>query len=224
MHVVLFDIDGTLLTTGGAGQRAMERALASEFGVAAPTEDIPAAGRTDWAITYDLLKFHRIENSAAIRNRFTSAYFSALPETLAELNGRVLPGVVELLEELHSRENVRLGLLTGNFREGARLKLKHYGIDHYFRFGGYGDEHHSRDDVAHLAYAACHEHAGTQVAVDRVWVIGDTPADVACGRAIGANVVAVATGIFSYDELAATRPDFLFHDLSDPSPFLSRLV
>lgn len=224
MHVVLFDIDGTLLTTGGAGQRAMERALENVLGVTAPTDHIPAAGRTDWAITTDLFKFHNIERDDAIWNRFTDAYFSALPATLTELNGRVLPGVREILEDLHHRDNVCLGLLTGNFREGARLKLQHYGIDHYFRFGGYGDAHHSRDDVAHLAYRESHEHAGAKVATDRVWVIGDTPADVTCGRAIGANVVAVATGIFTYEQLEATRPDFLFRDLSDPSPFLARLT
>ncbi|MBX3444971.1 MAG: haloacid dehalogenase-like hydrolase [Planctomyces sp.] len=223
MRVVLFDIDGTLLLSGGAGQRAMERALEQEFQVTRPTEDIPAAGRTDWAIVADLFRFHGIENSSAHWQRFVAAYLRQLPAALAELDGCVLPGVVALLEQLHPREDVRLGLLTGNLREGAWLKLKHYDIDHYFSFGAFGDAHHSRDDVAQLAFAECHKLAGSPMDADRVWVIGDTPADVACARAIGANVVAVATGIFSYDELERTRPDCLLHDLSDPAPLLSLL-
>jgi phosphoglycolate phosphatase len=224
MRVVLFDIDGTLLLTGGAGQRAMERALAAEFGVTRPTEDIPAAGRTDRAITADLLRFHNIEDTPDTWDRFSREYFRQLPLALAELDGRLLPGVEELLSVLDAREDVALGLLTGNFREGAWLKLKHYRIDHYFEFGAFGDDHHSRDDVAHLAFADSHRHVGLPVAAERVWVIGDTPSDVTCARAIGANVVAVATGMFSYEELERTRPDCLLRDLSDPSPFLSRLL
>jgi phosphoglycolate phosphatase len=224
MRVVLFDIDGTLLLTGGAGQRAMERTLAAAFGVTRPTEDIPAAGRTDRAITVDLFRFHGIENTPETWDRFSSEYYRQLPIALAELDGKLLPGVENLLELLDARDDVALGLLTGNFREGAWLKLKHYRIDHYFEFGAFGDDHHSRDDVAHLAFADSHRHVGLPVAADRVWVIGDTPADVTCARAIGVNVVAVATGIFSYEELERTKPDCLLHDLSDPAPFLSRLL
>jgi phosphoglycolate phosphatase-like HAD superfamily hydrolase len=224
MLVVLFDIDGTLLLTGGAGQRGMEQALASEFGITRPTENIPAAGRTDWAITTDLFRFHGIEPSEANWSKFTAAYFEALPKVLGEREGTVLPGIVELLEILQARDDVRLGLLTGNFEQGAWLKLKHYAIDHYFRFGAFGDIHHSRDDVAHLAFAESHRHVGAPVSADRVWVIGDTPADVTCARAIGAKVAAVATGMFSLEELASTQPDCLFQDFSDPQPLLDRLI
>jgi phosphoglycolate phosphatase-like HAD superfamily hydrolase len=224
MLIVLFDIDGTLLTTGGAGQRAMERALAGEFGITRLTENILAAGRTDWAISNDLFRFHGIEFNLEAWERFQAAYFKQLPLALAEKDGTILPGVIELLDALHARDDVRLGLLTGNFREGAWLKLRHYEIDHYFEFGAFGDEHHSRDDVAHLAFAESHRHLGAPISADRVWVIGDTPADVACARAIGANVAAVATGIYSYEELEQTRPDCVFHDLSNPQPLLSRLI
>lgn len=224
MRVVLFDIDGTLLLTGGAGQQAMERALALEFGVTRPTENIAAAGRTDRAITSDLFQFHGIENTPEIWDRFEQAYYRQLPQALAELDGEVLPGIRELLDTLHQNENITLGLLTGNFQEGAWLKLKHYRIDHYFQFGGFGDHHHSRDDVAHLAFSETHRHVGLPVDAERVWVIGDTPADVTCARAIGARVAAVATGIFSYEELAQTQPDCLLHDLSNPAPLLAQLI
>ena len=223
MHVILFDIDGTLLLTGGAGQKGMERALASAFGITRPTKDIAAAGRTDFAITSDLFEFHGINKTPEAWSQFSTEYFRQLPIALAELDGSVLPGVREILDVLHAREDVRLGLLTGNFEEGAWLKLKHYQLDHYFRFGAFGDHHHCRDDVAHVAYEASHRHVGLPVAADRVWVIGDTPADVACARAIGANVVAVATGMYSYDELVPTSPDLLLHDLSDPETLLARL-
>ncbi len=224
MHVILFDIDGTLLLTGGAGQRGMERALEKVFGVTKPTENISAAGRTDFAITHDLFEFHDIDDTPDAWRNFSAEYFRQLPMALAELDGTVLPGVREILDVLHSRDDVKLGLLTGNFEAGAWLKLKHYGIDHYFKFGAFGDSHHCRDDVAKIAYAATHLHCGSTIAAERVWVIGDTPADVACARAIGANVVAVATGMFTYDELAPTSPDLLLHDLSDPETLLARLV
>jgi len=224
VNVILFDIDGTLLLTGGAGQKGMERALEKVFGITRPTEDIPAAGRTDFAITHDLFEFHGIDSTPEAWTQFSSEYFRQLPLAMAELDGSLLPGVRDILEILHARKDVRLGLLTGNFEAGAWLKLKHYGIDHYFQFGAFGDSHHSRDDVAKLAYEATHRHCGSPIAADRVWVIGDTPADVACARAIGANVVAVATGVYSYDELAPTSPDLLLHDLTDPETLLSRLI
>ncbi len=219
MHVVLFDIDGTLLLSGGAGQRAMERALASALQVTAPTEDIPAAGRTDRAITRDLFRFHGIDETPEARERFVNAYYTHLPETLQELDGCLLPGVVPLLELLSARDDICLGLLTGNFRRGAKLKLAHYQIDKHFRFGGFGDDHFHRDDVARAAVAEA-TRALSSASPVRYWVVGDTPADVQCGRAIGAEVVAVATGIFSRDELAATSPDHLFDDLSKPDMLL----
>lgn len=223
-YVCLFDIDGTLLSTGGAGQRAMERALESAFGVANRDHDIPAAGRTDRAIIADLFAHHRLEHRPEIVEQFLAAYVRHLPETLAELDGRVLPGILELLDALAGRGDVALGLLTGNFAEGARLKLVHYGLDHHFRFGGYGDAHLDRDDVARAALAEARRFLDRDVSPDHLWVIGDTPSDVKCARAIGARAVAVATGIFSYEELEATGPDHLFRDFRDPAALLAHLL
>jgi phosphoglycolate phosphatase-like HAD superfamily hydrolase len=221
--VCLFDIDGTLLNAGGAGQRAMERALTDLFGVPDPNEDIPAAGRTDRAITSDLFSHHGLSPTIDEWQQFQRVYFGHLQRTLTELNGVLLPGVVPLLDLLAQRDDVTLGLLTGNFREAARLKLAHHAIDEHFEFGGYGDHHHDRDDVARVAYGEACRHLGRDVPRESVIVIGDTPSDVKCARSIGARVVAVATGMFDFETLARTEPDALYQDLSDPSPFLALL-
>lgn len=222
--VCLFDIDGTLLSSGGAGQHAMEQALLRVFDVTGPYEDIPAAGRTDRAIMTDLFRHHRIEASTENWNIFLEEYIRQLPLSLAAMKGQVLPGIVDLLDELALAEAVDLGLLTGNFRRGADLKLRHYQIDHHFRFGGYGDDDFDRDDVARRALADACSHLRRDIDGDAVWVIGDTPSDVKCGRAIGAKVIAVATGIFTADELATCEPDVLLDDFSDVTSVLRHFV
>jgi phosphoglycolate phosphatase-like HAD superfamily hydrolase len=132
----------------------------------------------------------------------------------------VCPGVPALLDALAADARLAVGLLTGNIREGARLKLGHFDLFHHFAFGGFGDEHFERDDVAREALAAIRVHVNRHHQADRVWVIGDTPLDVKCARAIGARAVAVATGWHSAAELEATVPDLLLNDLSDPSDLL----
>ncbi|MFG0296017.1 MAG: HAD family hydrolase [Maioricimonas sp. JB045] len=222
-YVCLFDIDGTLLNTGGAGQAAMERALEAAFGLVDLNHDIPAAGRTDRAITSDLFAHHGIELHDESWNSFVTTYVENLRTALADLTGTVLPGIVELLDDLSSHDDVSMGLLTGNFEQGAWLKLSHYQLDHHFAYGGFGDDHHDRDDVARTAYAEACRHLGRDVGREQVWVIGDTPSDIRCARAIGANVIAVATGIYSAEELAAAEPDHLVADFSDPGMLLARL-
>lgn len=222
--VCLFDIDGTLLNSGGAGQHAMERALAEVFGVTGPYTDIPAAGRTDRAITTDLFAHHGLVPGEADWDRFLRAYLGYLPESLTAMNGAVLPGVAALLEQLSRREEVALGLLTGNLREGALLKLRHYALDHHFPFGGYGDDHHDRDDVARSAWAAAAAYLCAELNAERVWVIGDTPADVRCARAIGARAMAVATGLFRAADLESSRPDALYESFADVEGVVRRLV
>jgi len=221
--VCLFDIDGTLLSSGGAGQRAMERALTDVFGVPNPCEEIPAAGRTDRAITHDLFTHHGLSPTVEQWERFQSVYFGHLQTTLSELQGMVLPGVVSLLDHLATRPDVTLGLLTGNFREAARIKLEHHSIDRHSAFGGYGDHHHDRDDVARVALSEACRHLGRDIDPRTVCVIGDTPFDVKCARAIGARAIAVATGMFTAAELALTQPDEMYVDFSSPDLFLSRL-
>ena len=222
MHVVLFDIDGTLVKSGGAGKAAMEAALASAFAVPADTAGVPFTGRTDRAIGRDLFQHHGIEPSAANWDRFLGDYLGHLPGCLTRHTGCVLPGIAGLVALLAARPDVLLGLLTGNIRAGARLKLAHFELFHFFRCGGFGDQHFDRDDVARDALADVRRH---HPAVDpaRVWVIGDTPLDVQCARAIGARAAAVATGWHSAAELAAAGADLALQDLADPSPLLAMI-
>ena len=222
MHICLFDIDGTLLDSGGAGQRSILHMLEEEFQVSAPVEGIPTAGRTDHAIMVDLFKYFDIPNTSQNRKRFETAYLDLLTEKLKERKGRVLPGIKLILEALSKHAHVDLGLLTGNFEHGARKKLEHYDLNHFFDFGAYGDHHSDRNDVAHEALKQIRKrHAPESVEATSVWVIGDTPSDIHCARAIGANVIAVATGVYPLEDLRDCEPDYLFAHFEEIEPLLS---
>jgi phosphoglycolate phosphatase len=223
MFVCLFDIDGTLLNSGGAGKAALESALLEEFGLAAIREKVTYSGRTDRAIMRDLMRIHEIEHSPVNVERLIAGYLRRLPDSLQRNQGRVLPGIVALLEDLSRRkEEVAVGLLTGNIRAGAEVKLGHFGLFEFFAFGGFGDLHWERDDVAREAWEVVRQIVGEHMRADNIWVVGDTPLDVQCARAIGAKVAAVATGWHSMEELEKSQPDVLLQDLTDPSPILSR--
>ena len=225
MTALLFDIDGTLLSAGGSGGPAMAKACEAAFGEAYPAAryDIPFAGRTDTAITLAYHAAHAAEPTAESVAAFRSGYLDALPAALADREGTVLPGVVRLLETLASRGDVFLGLLTGNFREGAAAKLSHFGLDRFFDLnrGGYGCDSEDRCDVAAAAVATLP--AAFRENRDAVWVLGDTPADVACGKSVGARTLAVATGGSSPDELRAAGADAVLADLSDTPAALAAL-
>jgi phosphoglycolate phosphatase-like HAD superfamily hydrolase len=223
MHVCLFDVDGTLLLGDGAGRAALEAAIQSEFGLRGPLARVKFAGRTDRAITLELLARNGVDADDDAYGRCLRAYLTHLPGHLLQRNGRVLPGIVPLLDALAARDDVALGVLTGNLREGARIKLAHFGLDRYFAFGGYGDDHHDRGNVARAALADAQRHLGFVPALERTWVIGDTPEDVRCGRAIGARVVAVATGFASIEELRRAEPDHLVQDFTSPETLLGLL-
>lgn len=221
MPIILFDIDGTLVRTGGAGKVAMEGALVSAFGVRELRDEVPYSGRTDTAIGYDLLRVHGIEPTTEHQVRLRDTYLSLLPNSLVAKGGEVCPGIPELLNALAGKPGVVLGLLTGNVRRGAQIKLSHFGLWDYFACGGFGDQHTDRDDVARAAMDSVRAHVGGAVSPADVWVIGDTPLDVSCARAIGANAVAVATGWHPADELHLCAPDLFFDDLSDHSRLLA---
>ena len=221
MHVVLFDIDGTLISSGGAGKLAVEAALRSEFGVTDPSQEVSYAGRTDRAISRDLFLHHGIVENAANWQRFLTAYLCHLPVCLRQHEGRVLPGIGDLLAHLSERDDMLIGLLTGNVRQGANHKLERYGLAHHFEFGGFGDLHCDRNDVAREALGEVQGRLKDALRTDRLWVIGDTRFDVICGRAIGARVIAVATGGHSLAELETANPDCLLADCSDPAPLLA---
>jgi phosphoglycolate phosphatase-like HAD superfamily hydrolase len=222
MIACLFDIDGTLLASGGAGKAALESAFTGEFGVELRGQ-IPYAGRTDRAIVRDLFRLHDLVDTPENLHKLLDGYLRRLPDSLRQHNGRVLPGIQAVLAQLREAPHVAVGLLTGNVRAGAQTKLGHFGLFEHFAFGGFGDHHFDRDDVAREAFAAVQQCVGPHCTADRVWVIGDTPLDVQCARAIGARVAAVATGLHTCAELSPTKPDLLLSDLSDPQPLL-RLI
>jgi phosphoglycolate phosphatase-like HAD superfamily hydrolase len=222
MLTLLFDIDGTLINTGGAGGTALIEAFREDFGVANPA-NVPFSGRTDRGIGTNLFEQHGIDDSPENWRRLRDGYLARLPIHLPQRNGRVLDGVLRLLERLQTREAIGVGLLTGNLRDGARIKLSYFGLFEHFKFGGFGDEHRDRNGVAGAALAEAEQHANGTFDPGRVWVIGDTPLDIHCARTIGARVLAVATGLHPVAELADLRPDLLLENLCDTDLVLNTL-
>jgi phosphoglycolate phosphatase len=232
MHICLLDIDGTLLLTGGAGQKAFAETLAVEFGIAQIINSVMFAGRSDRAIAMDLFRLHGVEESTDNWQRFCAGYLSRLEAALVTNQGYLLPGAIELVTTLAKRDDVALGLLTGNVREGAKRKLVHYNLWHWFEFGGYGDDHLDRSDIAASALAAAREHINGRANGStrngkkfdgEIIVVGDTPNDIICGRSIGARCVAVPTGHTNASELRQNNPDLLLDTLEDIGPILSLL-
>jgi phosphoglycolate phosphatase-like HAD superfamily hydrolase len=214
--IVLWDIDNTLLYTGGAGSLGMARAFRDLYGVADAFRRVEFSGRTDTAIFFDAAREHGLPEGdlPSEMERFCDAYIPHLGLALHEVSGgRLMPGVPELLDALAQRPGVRMGLGTGNFRRGGELKLRHFGIDQYFPGtpGGFGEDSESRDAV--IAAGIARMTNGSRPA--RVVIIGDTPHDVAAARANGAFALAVATGRNGVDELAACGADVVLPDLSD---------
>jgi phosphoglycolate phosphatase-like HAD superfamily hydrolase len=213
----LFDIDGTLINTGGAGSKAMKGAFAGIWGRRDAFDGIEFSGRTDRAILRDALRRmgqadERFDNPFVHDlQRFKRAYFRRLRITLQECDGRLLPGVVELLEAMKSDDSATVALGTGNFRTGAAMKLRHYRVWDYFCAGGFGDRAESREDMIGEALRACRPFG----AHDTVFVIGDTVHDMACAKAHGAVAVGVTTGPADAATLEAAGADVVLETLRD---------
>jgi phosphoglycolate phosphatase-like HAD superfamily hydrolase len=215
IRLVLFDIDGTLVHTGGAGAKAFARAFASEFGVPDGTQRLKFAGRTDVSLVREFFTTYHIEASAENFDRFFKAYILCLRQTIVGCNGGACPGVLEFFQALRSRPQPPLtGLLTGNIKQGARIKLERFDLWQHFSFGGFADDHEERDQIAAAALRRGRRHLGRHLRGEEVLVIGDTPLDIRCGRAIGAKVLAVATGGASLEDLQRHNPDWAVPDLT----------
>lgn len=228
MKLVLFDIDGTILLTDGAGKRAIHRALIDVFGGTGP-DDHRFDGKTDPQIVRELMRLegHGDEHIDAHMSPLLERYVTYLEDELR--NGaagiRVMPGVYELLDVLDARDDVLLGLLTGNLEAGARAKLGSAGIDHTrFRVGAYGSDHEARGELPAVAQRRARDELGIRVYGQDVVVIGDTPADIHCGRSIGARAIGVATGSYTVDELLVHDPSAVFPDLSSTSDVVRAIV
>lgn len=221
--LVLFDIDGTLVLTGGAGIRAMNRAGEAILGLSNLLDGVPVAGRTDWIILHDALKNAGHDLDEALFVRMRDAHIEFLREEILQPGQGVkdvMPGIRELLPALQSRDDVALGLLTGNFEEAARIKLGHFDLWDYFRCGAFGDDAADRNQLVPFAVDRAKACGLGEFAFGDVIVIGDTPSDVACARAVGAVPVAVATGTYSLDALRNTGAPIVLEDLSDTEGFL----
>lgn len=218
VRLVLFDIDGTLIVSGGAGEKAFERVCETEFGVRNGTARLNFAGRTDPSIVREFFEQHSFEPSAANFQRFFERYVFLLDHMLEQLAGRVLPGVDTMLAELDAMARRPLvGLLTGNIRLGAQIKLSHYHLWPRFAMGAFGDDHENRNQLAVIARERGSQRLGEKLTGEQILVIGDTPRDIECARAIGARSLAVATGKFSMAELKADAPTWAVGTLAEVS-------
>lgn len=221
--LLLWDIDGTLITAHGAGLEALRRALFKGFGIRDDLSSLELAGRTDrWIFKRMLASFGLAENAANL-GLLEESYLSCLPETLAERRVQVLPGVAEILEQTSRHPEFSQGLLTGNLRDGAERKLRCGALWHFFPFGAFADDSENRNDLGPVAVARASALHGNHFSPTKTWVIGDTPLDVACGRAAGLRTIAVATGKHSEAELRASSPDLCLRDLANPSAFWDAL-
>lgn len=223
MRVLLFDIDGTLLMTNGGGKAALREAMAVEFGIDSVRADLNFAGRTDRALLGELLQQNGLPDQLPHRQRLIQRYVEILPEVLTRRGGRTMPGVTELLSRLAESSESCCCAMTGNLQQAARHKLAHFDLLRYVReiFGG--DHDADRDDLARrTATALHHRYRGDER--HQMIVVGDTPADIRCGHAIGAKVLAVGTGFHSRDELATEMPTYLVNDLSDVDQILDLLL
>ena len=214
-RLILFDIDGTLLSLRGAGKGSFRLGLEAVYGTAGPIEGWDFGGKTDRLLCHELLgaaglPLHEIE--AGI-DRAIAIYLEHLEAALAQHPVLVHPGVVELLDVLAADPRVTLGILTGNVAAGARIKLQAVGLDGYFPFGSYGCDSANRRDLPAVAISRALAHTGYAFAGKEVVIIGDTPHDIDCGKVLDNRTIAVATGSFSSESLKTHAPDFLFETL-----------
>jgi phosphoglycolate phosphatase len=227
VKLVLFDVDGTLLSASGAGRRALERAMRDVYGTAGPIDSYDFRGGTDPQIIRDLLDRAGLDETAirAGEAAVYQRYEALLDEEVGDGRGvSVYPGVRELVGALAARDDVVVGLLTGNIEAGARIKLRPTGLWSFFRLGAYGSDHADRTRLPQVAAGRAELLVGRAFRGPDTVIIGDTPRDIGCARAFGAMAIAVATGWHSLKDLAAHRPDHAFADFSDHRPAMAAML
>ncbi len=219
VKLALFDIDGTLLHTGGAGRKAFRHAFATAFGIPDGTEGVEFAGRTDTSLVRELFRKHGLEHHPEAVSHFFDTYYFWLDHILQTSEGAPCPFIWEFLNQMKQLPHPpALGLLTGNVRLGAEIKLRHYDLWQEFVTGGFGDDHEDRNQIAHVARKRGCDLLGKTLEGSEILVIGDTPLDIACAKAISAQCLAVATGASSVAELQSYQPTWAVGDLSQIDP------
>ncbi len=211
--LILFDIDGTLMDSGRAGTRALDRSFSDLFGLTDAFEGIEMAGKTDVQIIRECLRYHGLSDGDGLVEEVVQRYAELLAEEIENPRRKVMAGVVELLDSLEA-EGVPLGLLTGNIERGAWIKLAALGLDRYFPAGAFGSDHEDRDRLLPVAVERF-SRLGVKVSPGKCVVIGDTPRDVRCARVHGAASIGVATGSYSAEDLLEAGADLVLASLEE---------
>jgi len=215
VKLVLFDIDGTLVHTGGVGRQAFAHTLAAEFDANEGVDKVSFAGRTDMSLVRELFGIYHIATTRENFKRFFESYVFWLDHLMTRNAGTTCQGVKEFIRDLHTLpQPPMLGLLTGNIYLGAQIKLRHHGLWDTFKTGGFADDHEERNHIAVAAFERARRSFNAQLKPEEIVVIGDTPFDIQCGKFIGAKVLAVATGGSTLDELKPHSPDWLVENLT----------
>lgn len=222
MRLVLFDIDGTLVSTDGAGRLAVTQAFEDVTGIPNGFAGVRMAGKTDPQIIREGLTANSLPGRDGLRSRILDRYLSLLPEALAQAERpRLLPGVERVLEDLARRPGIVTGLLTGNIENGARIKLSFFGVWEKFALGAYGSDDEERKNLVPFAIERAIRRYGRRPSASDVWLVGDTPNDIAAARAHGARVLAVASGPHTLEELEGHAPDAAVRSLDVPKAIAS---
>jgi phosphoglycolate phosphatase len=225
--LILFDIDGTLLLSGRAGLRAMTRTFYQTFGVSDAFSGESFGGRTDSYLVSKALRAAGLPDTPDAHERFRHNYIPVLAEEIEHPgtgHKGLMPGARELLEALGELDHFHLALLTGNYREAAEVKLRHFELWEFFEWGAFSDDAADRNALVPIARSRAETYDIPVEAIERVIVIGDTPHDIECARVAGARSIAVATGGFTVDELRAAGADDVLPDLSETNRVLSLLL
>ena len=228
-HLILFDVDQTLVSIRGGDVIALNAAFEQIHGITEAFREFTFAGGLDLPLMIEAYRKWGImtvaDGEIPDLSEFKSAYFEHLTRTLETwTEGMACPGAPDLLEALASDSRVQLGLETGNFRESAFIKLRRYGLDVFFEEGGFGGDHFERREVVASAIAKCQKRSGRTYSPGEIFLVGDTPHDIEAGRANGVRTLAVGTGNYSVEELAKLNPTYVLPDLSDTERVLELLI
>jgi len=223
MKIILFDIDGTLISAGGAGTRALNKAFEQILGIKDAFKNFEMAGKTDVQIIKEGLIASGVKLSNVLVSELIESYLENLSIEINNNSKHLKPGVKEFIELIYHELKYPMGLLTGNLEKGARIKLEPFGLNTFFPFGAFGSDHEDRNYLLPVAIERFSRTFNYNIDFQQCIVVGDTPRDVACAKPYGATVIAVATGPYSVEKLKTTGADVVIENLSEISKILTLL-